>query len=57
MPKPQNTWYAIRRRTALAAAALGVAAAAEIYIYGDIGESWWEETVSAASFVRELQAV
>jgi ATP-dependent protease ClpP protease subunit len=57
MSKPQNTWYAIRRRTALAAAALGVAAAAEIYIYGDIGESWWEETVSAASFVRELQAV
>lgn len=57
MTKPSNTWYAIRRRTALAAAALGVAAAAEIYIYGDIGESWWEETVSAASFVRDLQAI
>ncbi len=55
--KAQSTWYAIRRRTALAAAALGVAAAAEIYIYGDIGESWWEETVSASSFVRELQAI
>ncbi|RYE43839.1 MAG: Clp protease ClpP [Hyphomicrobiales bacterium] len=47
-------WYAIRRKTALAAAASGVASAAEIYIYGDIGESWWEETVSASQFVREL---
>jgi ATP-dependent protease ClpP protease subunit len=55
--KAKSSWYAIRRRTALAAAALGVAAAAEIYIYGDIGESWWEETVSASSFVRELQAI
>lgn len=52
--KTATPWYAIRRRTAMAAAAIGVAAAAEIYIYGDIGESWWEETVSAASFVREL---
>lgn len=51
------TWYAIRRRTAAAAAALGVAAAAEIYIYGDIGESWYEETVSAAQFVRDLNAL
>ena len=48
------SWYAIRRKTALASAAQGVAAAAEIYIYGDIGESWWEETVSAADFVRQL---
>jgi len=55
MSKPQSPWYAIRRRTALAAAAVGVAAAAEILIYGDIGESWWEETVSASTFVRELQ--
>lgn len=47
-------WYAIRRKTAMAAAIVGVAAAAEIYIYGDIGESWWEDTVSAAQFVREL---
>lgn len=57
MSKAKKTWYAIRRRTALAAAAIGVAAAAEIYIYGDIGESWWEETVTASSFVRELQEV
>lgn len=54
MSKPQSAWYAIRRKTAIAAAAVGVAAAAEILIYGDIGESWWEETVSASAFVREL---
>lgn len=53
----QTTWYAIRRRTAIAAAAMGVTAAAEIYIYGDIGESWWEETVSAAQFVKDLNAL
>lgn len=57
MSSKQNTWYSIRRRTAVAAAALGVAAAAEIYIYGDIGESWWEETVSAAQFVKDLNAL
>ncbi|MDM0086756.1 MULTISPECIES: ClpP-like prohead protease/major capsid protein fusion protein [unclassified Variovorax] len=51
----QSTWYAIRRKTAMAAAVVGALAAAEIYIYGDIGESWYEETTSAATFVRELQ--
>lgn len=57
MSKQTSPWYAIRKRTALAAAALGVLAAAEIYIYGDIGESWWEETVSAAAFVKELNQI
>lgn len=57
MSSTQPTWYAIRRKTAVAAAILGVAAAAEIYIYGDIGESWYEETVSAAQFVRDLNAL
>ena len=50
-------WYAIRRKTALAAAAMGALAAAEILIYGDIGESWWDETVSARSFLQELNAL
>ena len=50
-------WFAIRRKTAMAAAATGVAAAAEIFIYGDIGESWWDETVSARDFVAELQSL
>lgn len=57
MSNRQNPWYAIRRKTAVAAAVLGVAAAAEIFIYGDIGESWYEETVSASQFVRDLNAL
>ncbi len=57
MSKKATPWYAIRRRTAMAAAVLGVVAAAEIYIYGDIGESWYEETVSAATFVKELNEI
>ncbi|WP_372826530.1 ClpP-like prohead protease/major capsid protein fusion protein [Polaromonas sp.] len=53
--KTKATWYSIRRKTAIAAAlAAGVVAAAEIHIYGDIGESWWGETVSAKDFVAEL---
>lgn len=56
--KPQSTWYSIRPMAA-AASAQGAApkAAAEIWIYGDIGESWWEESVSASSFVREINAL
>jgi ATP-dependent protease ClpP protease subunit len=57
MSKKATAWYAIRRKTAMAAAVLGVVAAAEIYIYGDIGESWYEETVSAATFVKELNEI
>lgn len=43
-------WYTIKAKSDLKAAA-------EIYIYGDIGESWYEETTSAADFVRELNAL
>lgn len=50
-------WFSIHRKTAQAAAAAGVQSAAEIMIYGDIGESWWEETVGARDFVAELQAL
>ena len=48
-------WFAIRRKTAHAAA--GVLSAAEILIYGDIGESWWEETTNVRDFAAELQAL
>lgn len=50
-------WFAIRRKSSVAAAIAGAVAAAEIFIYGDIGESWWDETVSARDFVAELQAL
>jgi ATP-dependent Clp endopeptidase proteolytic subunit ClpP len=55
----QASWFSIRRRTAIAAAAIGIAAAAsaEVFIYGDIGESWWGETVAARTFVAELAAL
>lgn len=57
MNKTATPWYAIRRKTAIAAAAAGALAAAEILIYGDIGESWWDETTSAKSFLAELSAL
>jgi ATP-dependent protease ClpP protease subunit len=53
-PQP---WYAIRKRSPQASAAMGVQAPAEILIYGDIGESWWEETVSARQFVKDIAAI
>ena len=53
----QPAWYAIRQRTALASAAMGAQAASEILIYGDIGQSWWEDTVSAAQFVKDIAAI
>lgn len=55
-----SKWYSIRRPLAVAAAAAAVAAgaatptSAEIWIYGDIGESWWGDTVEAKTFVKEL---
>ena len=52
-----HKWYAIRCKTAQAAAAAGVVSAAEILIYGDIGESWWNETTSARDFVADLQGL
>lgn len=34
-----------------------VTAAAEIYIYGDIGDNWWEESTSAADFIKQLEQI
>ena len=43
-------WYEIR--------AAKSADAAEIYIFGDIGESWWsDESVTAKKFVEELNGI
>ena len=30
---------------------------AELFIYGDIGSSWWDEGVSAEDFAKELSAL
>ena len=56
-PKPaeQAKWYTI---SAKAQPAGSVAASlAEILIYGDIGESWYGETIAAKDFVREVAAL
>lgn len=43
-------WYSIRARGA-------APRAAEVFIYGDIGESWWGESVTAKDFVQEIAAL
>lgn len=53
--QPPGKWYSIRNRTAVAQAASGGAlSAAEIFIYGDIGESWYGDTITAAQFVKDI---
>lgn len=42
------TWYKIQAKGSKAA---------EISIYGDIGESWWGESVTAKQFVKDLAAL
>lgn len=49
-------WYSIRSQ-ARAVAGGASASAAEILIYGDIGESWYGDTITAAEFVREVSAL
>lgn len=50
----QAKWYSIRSR----ASAQGVkAASAEILIYGDIGESWYGDSVLAKDFVKDIAAL
>lgn len=53
-----SRWYHIQKPTAVAQAAGAEAGAhAEVFIYGDIGESWWDETVTAREFVQEIAAL
>src|SRR5574340_748184 len=44
----QPNWYSIRAKAQNAA---------EVFIYGDIGESWDGETVAARQFVKDLAAI
>jgi ATP-dependent protease ClpP protease subunit len=48
-------WYSIRPQAVSAKA--DAPSAAEIYVYGDIGESWSDETVAARQFVKEISAL
>lgn len=48
--KQTPKWYSIRARATQPRAA-------EVFIYGDIGESYWTETVTAAEFVKEIAAL
>jgi hypothetical protein len=56
-PASKAPWYSIRQHTPAASAARGVQSSAEIFIYGDIGESWFGDSVTAASFVQEVAAI
>lgn len=46
-------WYDIKA----AAPAEGEATRADIFIYGDIGESWWDETTTAKDLVPQIVAL
>lgn len=53
-------WFSIRRAAAHAVAAGDSESktdSAEIWIYADIGESWWGDSVTAKDFVKEVAAL
>lgn len=50
-------WYTIRASVKPMAGAVQAATSAEILIYGDIGESWYDDTIAAKDFVREVAAL
>lgn len=57
MKAPQQTarsWFQIQAKTADDPAE---EESTEVLIYGVIGDSWWEESVSAAAFRREFSAI
>ncbi len=47
-----NKWYDIKARANAAGEQ-----SAEVFIMGDIGESWWGESVAAVDFVKEIAAL
>jgi ATP-dependent Clp endopeptidase proteolytic subunit ClpP len=50
MSKPAK-WYEIKARVS------AELKSAEVFIYGDIGESWYDDSVTAAEFVKEITAL
>jgi len=50
-------WYSIHRRPTVSARAAAEVQHAEIWIYGDIGESWYGDSVAAKDFVQTVAAL
>lgn len=50
-----SKWYSIKAKATPQAA--DQKTSAEVFIYGDIGESWWGDSVTAAEFVKEIAAL
>ena len=50
MPQQTPKWYSTRIRAS-------APRSAEVFIYGDIGASWYDETTTAADFVKEISAL
>jgi len=57
MSKTTQPWYSIRSRASTSLGGQPAIKAAEVLIYGDIGESWSGETVAAKDFCREIAAL
>lgn len=53
----ERKWYSIRKHAAQAAGDGSSPSTAEILIYGDIGASWYGESVTAKDFVTEIAAI
>jgi ATP-dependent protease ClpP protease subunit len=50
-------WYSIHRRSLASAQSTTTVPHAEIWIYGDIGESWYGDSVAAKDFVQTVAAL
>lgn len=51
--KAKGDWWEVREPRALA----GDNLTTDIYVYGDIGESWYDESITASEFVEQLQKI
>ncbi|KRB18643.1 ClpP-like prohead protease/major capsid protein fusion protein [Rhizobacter sp. Root16D2] len=50
-------WYSIHRRPVISASAAAEVLHAEIWIYGDIGESWYGDSIAAKDFVQTVASL